>query len=74
VSVSDTNPRFPMPAPLAAASASNGRGLPILRVLADQWGGYLLGDLSVCPDGKTIWFELHLAAGPRPPEAPVLAA
>ncbi|MGW5136109.1 hypothetical protein [Streptomyces sp. NPDC004135] len=67
--------------------AEGGRGLLILDLLADAWGGCSFGEALFGVGGKTIWFELVLGGGdpppgggsgdgvaPRPPELPVLAA
>ncbi|MEU1826148.1 ATP-binding protein [Streptomyces abikoensis] len=68
VSVSDASPKFPVHVsfPMPTADANRGRGLRIVKLVADGWGGCLLGDLLVAPTGKTIWFELSLRAAPPP--------
>ncbi|MFE2598158.1 hypothetical protein ACFXCZ_16955 [Streptomyces sp. NPDC059396] len=48
--------------------ADSGRGLVILDLVADRWGGCAIGEGSYGPGGKTIWFELAL--GGRPPTDP----
>ncbi|MFE5120607.1 ATP-binding protein [Streptomyces sp. NPDC056669] len=73
VSIWDTNPTIPAPfdappSPLdrftalteAAASldATSGRGLLIVRLCADNWGGYPLADDLFGISGKLLWFEL----------------
>jgi anti-sigma regulatory factor (Ser/Thr protein kinase) len=87
VSVLDTCPVFPLPLAQDRPDAEGGRGLLILDLLADAWGGCSLGEALFGVGGKTIWFELVLGGGdpppgggngdgvaPRPPELPVLAA
>ncbi|MEU1664616.1 ATP-binding protein [Streptomyces sparsogenes] len=73
ISVWDTNPDIPPPfdkppalfdrsAALAEASANTeatyGRGLLIVRICADNWGGYTLADGLFGISGKLLWFEL----------------
>ncbi|WP_455351360.1 ATP-binding protein [Streptomyces sp. SYSU K217416] len=72
VSVFDTNPEIPAPLLFGppAIDADRGRGLFILNLVADAWGGCALGDTLLGPGGKTIWFELALDTGPPHPEAP----
>ncbi|GHD94828.1 ATP-binding protein [Streptomyces naganishii] len=87
VSVMDTCPVFPVPLAQDRPDAERGRGLLILDLLADAWGGCSLGEPLFGVGGKTIWFELVLGGGdpppgggtgdgvaPRPPALPVLAA
>ncbi len=55
----------------------DGRGLAILELVADRWGGCAIGEGQYGPGGKTIWFELAIADGPpplTPPLPPALAA
>jgi hypothetical protein len=56
---------FPVGADDAAAASAGpdaqvdpGRGLLLVRLCADAWGGYALGDelFGIC--GKLLWFEL----------------
>ncbi|MGW5694759.1 ATP-binding protein [Streptomyces asiaticus] len=79
VSVSDTNPELPDPLKASADSASteleNRRGLFILDILADRWGGCAIGEEPFGLGGKTLWFELSWGGPPQPPApAPALAA
>ncbi|MFI1565610.1 ATP-binding protein [Streptomyces sp. NPDC020490] len=87
VSVMDTCPVFPLPLAQGGPHAEGGRGLLILDLLADAWGGCSLGESLFGVGGKTVWFELVLGGGdpppgggsgdgsaPKPPELPVLAA
>ncbi|WP_063786564.1 ATP-binding protein [Streptomyces sp. IGB124] len=80
VSVSDSSPVFPVEVPAAIAwDAEGGRGLAILELVADQWGGCCLDEKLFGTGGKTIWFELRTGRGgpdapPPPPAAPPLAA
>lgn len=69
VSVSDMGPDLPpLPPPRTVpAYANSGRGLLILDLLADRWGGCGTGEGPYGPAGKTIWFELALP--PQPPLA-----
>jgi hypothetical protein len=55
------------------ADSEDGRGLVILDLVADRWGGCAIGEGPYGPGGKTIWFELTLDGGP-PPTASALAA
>ncbi|PWG13795.1 ATP-binding protein [Streptomyces sp. V2] len=70
VSVGDTRPSLPLVPghrPVRTAlHAENGRGLLILDVLADRWGGCGTGDEH---PGKTIWFELALTKPEPEPSA-----
>jgi anti-sigma regulatory factor (Ser/Thr protein kinase) len=61
VEVEDAGPRFP-PAPSEPPppDATSGRGLYLLTALADRWG-------VDRRRGNRAWFELDLAAPPRPP-------
>ncbi|WP_107055641.1 ATP-binding protein [Streptomyces sp. NRRL F-5135] len=58
------------------AEADGGRGLAILDLVADRWGGCTIREGPYGPGGKTIWFELALTADPPPPlgDGPELAA
>ncbi|MES4901467.1 MULTISPECIES: ATP-binding protein [unclassified Streptomyces] len=73
VSIWDTNPLIPAPfdtppghldrfAALTEAAAkaddTHGRGLLIVRLCADNWGGYPLADDLFGISGKLLWFEL----------------
>ncbi|MFD8095955.1 ATP-binding protein [Streptomyces malaysiensis] len=73
VSIWDTNPTIPAPfdAPpsrldrftalteaAANLDATSGRGLLIVRLCADNWGGYPLADDLFGISGKVLWFEL----------------
>ncbi|WP_413103416.1 hypothetical protein [Streptomyces sp. Inha503] len=49
------------------------RGLFILDVLADRWGGCAIGEEPFGLGGKTLWFELSWG-GPPPAPVPALAA
>jgi anti-sigma regulatory factor (Ser/Thr protein kinase) len=52
VEVHDTRSEPPSLRPLTAAEET-GRGLHLVRLVADQWA------TTPQPDGKTIWFELR---------------
>ncbi|MEN8650759.1 ATP-binding protein [Streptomyces sp. 21So2-11] len=66
-SVWDMSPDLPRPVrPAASIYDEAGRGLAILDLVADRWGGCAIGDGPYGPGGKTIWFELALAAAPPP--------
>jgi hypothetical protein len=56
-------PPFGPPA-VVPPDAFTGRGLLILDVLADRWGGCGTGEGPYGPAGKTVWFELALPPGP----------
>ncbi|MFE2180085.1 ATP-binding protein [Streptomyces sp. NPDC059455] len=77
ISVTDTNPELPEPLKPSAESVSTelekGRGLFILDVLADRWGGCAIGEEPFGLGGKTLWFELY-CGGPPPAPVPALAA
>ncbi|QHY98311.1 hypothetical protein SSPS47_24660 [Streptomyces sp. S4.7] len=73
VSVWDMSPDLPEPrrrpgGPRGGAEQEGGRGLVILDLVADRWGGCAIGEGPYGPGGKTIWFELALNSGP-PPDA-----
>ena len=70
VSVWDMSPDLPEPRHLRQPrrDADSGRGLVILDLVADRWGGCAIGEGPYGPGGKTIWFELALETGP--PTAP----
>jgi anti-sigma regulatory factor (Ser/Thr protein kinase) len=67
VSVTDTCSEFPVPLPPSGPGAEQGRGLLILDLLADAWGGLCLDHSLFEVGGKSIWFELVLRDGPPPP-------
>jgi anti-sigma regulatory factor (Ser/Thr protein kinase) len=70
VSVWDLSPDLPDPLRRAPSLHDEaGRGLAILQLVADRWGGCAIGDGPHGHGGKTIWFELALPGGP-----PALAA
>ncbi|WP_349239299.1 ATP-binding protein [Streptomyces sp. CC224B] len=72
VSVWDMDPEVPaLPGRSTPAGphADGGRGLLILDLVADRWGGCAVGDRPQGPGGKTLWFELTLPAQP-PGEGP----
>jgi anti-sigma regulatory factor (Ser/Thr protein kinase) len=72
VSVWDTSPQLPAPfVPLA--DLDRGRGLLILEVFADRWGGCAIGEEPFGLGGKTIWFELTVGEGPPPAVAVAVA-
>jgi hypothetical protein len=72
VSVTDTNPELPEPFK-RSDELDNGRGLFILDVLADRWGGCAIGEEPFGLGGKTVWFELAWS-GPPPTPVAALAA
>ncbi|MET8115706.1 ATP-binding protein [Streptomyces prasinus] len=87
VSVTDTCPELPAPSAEGGPYEERGRGLLILDLLADDWGGCRLRESVLGVGGKSIWFELVLrhgdppsggcagdGTGPRPSGMPVLAA
>ncbi|MFE9821618.1 ATP-binding protein [Streptomyces sp. NPDC005791] len=61
VSVWDLSPDLPKPyTPVVGPDAEAGRGLNILELVADRWGGCAIGEGELGSGGKTIWFELAL--------------
>ncbi|MEE1938659.1 ATP-binding protein [Streptomyces sp. TRM 70361] len=67
VSVWDADPEVPSPvSPPPPPDGEGGRGLLILDVLADRWGGGPRGTCGL--RGKAVWFELTWDV---PPPAPV---
>ncbi|GAA2294928.1 ATP-binding protein [Streptomyces violaceusniger] len=72
ISVSDTNPQFPEPLK-PSTELANGRGLLILDVLADRWGGCAMGEEPFGLGGKTLWFELAWSGPPPTPTAALVA-
>jgi anti-sigma regulatory factor (Ser/Thr protein kinase) len=63
VSVTDTCPLLPAPPVPGGPDAEGGQGLLILELLADDWGGCLLGESVFGVGGKSVWFELRLGGG-----------
>ncbi|WTE73785.1 PAS domain S-box protein [Streptomyces sp. NBC_01615] len=53
VEISDSSPHLPQPRP-AAEDEESGRGLILVRALADNWG------VRPTDEGKTTWFTLRL--------------
>ncbi|WP_320782480.1 ATP-binding protein [Streptomyces sp. CRN 30] len=75
VSVTDTCPLVPVPPAPSVPDAERGRGLLILDLLADDWGGLRLDGSVFGAGGKSVWFELVLGgAGPVSPGPATLAA
>ncbi|WP_250288884.1 ATP-binding protein [Streptomyces atroolivaceus] len=63
VSVWDLSPDLPKPyTPAVGPDAEAGRGLAILELVADRWGGCAIGEGELGSGGKTIWFELALTS------------
>ncbi|MET9295777.1 ATP-binding protein [Streptomyces sp. NPDC003077] len=60
VSVWDGNPELPAldAAPPPDLGAEDGRGLGLVRLCADSYGGFSLGTGTLGTGGKLIWFEL----------------
>ncbi len=65
VEVADGDERLPAPAD-APSDASSGRGLQIVRALAESWGF----DVRQGRPGKTVWFTATLAPQPSREEQP----
>jgi len=76
ICVGDKNPEVPAPFDRSPGRSGmsppgeedeTGRGLLIVRLMADNWGGYVLGDplgsQRFGPRGKLLWFELARDAG-----------
>ena len=63
VCVTDTCPSLPRPLVPGGQDAERGRGLLILDLLADDWGGCGLGESVFGVGGKSVWFELRLSGG-----------
>ncbi|WP_327356173.1 ATP-binding protein [Streptomyces sp. NBC_01304] len=59
----DRPPRMLGPAPDLAPDGEGGRGLLLVQLWADDWGGYPLGDDLFGRGGKLLWFELEAAPG-----------
>ncbi|MEV5177374.1 ATP-binding protein [Streptomyces flaveolus] len=53
VEISDRSPHLPQPRP-AAEDEESGRGLLLVRALADDWG------VRPTDEGKTTWFSLKM--------------
>ncbi|MCX4964965.1 ATP-binding protein [Streptomyces sp. NBC_00654] len=63
ISVWDLSPDLPRPyTPPAGPDAEAGRGMAILELVADRWGGCAIGEGELGSGGKTIWFELALTS------------
>ncbi|MFF2957751.1 ATP-binding protein [Streptomyces sp. NPDC057963] len=61
VSVRDLSPDLPeLRRPRPRDGDEKGRGLVLLDLVADRWGGCAMGEGAHEPGGKTIWFELAL--------------
>ncbi|MET9520124.1 ATP-binding protein [Streptomyces sp. NPDC002994] len=59
ISVWDMSPDLPKPLRKAVSVYDEeGRGLAILELVADRWGGGAIGEGLYGPGGKSIWFEL----------------
>ncbi|MEV8309848.1 ATP-binding protein [Streptomyces flavidovirens] len=72
VSVWDMSPDLPKPQRKGVSVYDeDGRGLAILELVADRWGGCAIGEGPYGQGGKTIWFELAIATGPPPPGPPL---
>ena len=56
--VADGSSRAPVPRQ-PGTSAEAGRGLQLVEELAEEWG------VETAADGKTVWFEVDLAARDR---------
>lgn len=56
IAVSDRSSRPPTPI-VVDGDATSGRGLRLLDLLASRWG------TEMTPTGKSVWFEIPLAAG-----------
>ncbi|MGN5633603.1 ATP-binding protein, partial [Streptomyces sp. AC154] len=62
VSVWDLSPDLPKPyVSSVGPEAEAGRGMVILELVADRWGGCAIGEGELGSGGKTVWFELALA-------------
>lgn len=65
----DTHPEPPAEASgQAGAEGETGRGLPLIKAYADDWGWFLLGDDLFGTRGKYTWCDLKTA--PNPPGTP----
>lgn len=63
--VRDTDPTPPeSEGEVAGPDAESGRGLLLVRVCADRWGWYLLGDDIFGARGKYVWCELGTTTDP----------
>jgi anti-sigma regulatory factor (Ser/Thr protein kinase) len=60
VTVWDPNPKLPSldGEPIAEEDAERGRGLGLVRMCADSWGGFALKGEPQGIGGKLMWFEL----------------
>nr|WP_280904138.1 ATP-binding protein [Streptomyces sp. MAA16] len=67
VSVTDTCPLVPEPLFPGGPYVERGRGLLILDLLADDWGGCRLGESVFGVGAKSVWFELVVGGGGLPP-------
>ncbi|MEV7868177.1 ATP-binding protein [Streptomyces sp. NPDC088124] len=69
VSVWDMSPDLPERSGVGSrggGESEGGRGLVMLDLVADRWGGCAVGEGPYGAGGKTIWFELALDGGPPP--------
>ncbi|MCZ7415029.1 MULTISPECIES: ATP-binding protein [unclassified Streptomyces] len=74
VSVTDTCPDLPVRQRTIGPDAVRGRGLLILDLFADAWGGCGIGEALFGVGGKSVWFELVFGDGPPFPSTTALAA
>ncbi|MFJ1643778.1 ATP-binding protein [Streptomyces sp. NPDC088258] len=67
VSVWDMSPDLPQPRrPHVDTESDSGRGMAILDLVADRWGGCAMGEEPYGPGGKTMWFEVAMNGSPPP--------
>lgn len=63
ISVWDLSPDLPKPyAPAAGPDGEAGRGMAIVQLVADRWGGCAIGEGEWGTGGKTVWFEVALGS------------
>ncbi|MFG2294175.1 ATP-binding protein [Streptomyces sp. NPDC048603] len=65
VGVWDTDPEVPAPFAASAVGPDGGRGLDLVRLCAERYGGYRLGAGGVCA-GKLLWAECGAPERGRP--------
>ncbi|MDF9813292.1 ATP-binding protein [Streptomyces sp. SPB162] len=65
LAVLDNSAAPPVCEAVEAAEAESGRGLALVRELAEDWGYYLVGEEILGVAGKLVWCDIATVAGDR---------